>query len=127
MLFRLLGGLASLAILSVVAWGAIQILPAFGEASATALAYSVTEEVGGTLLLDVNPCEAGDSRDSWRCYVVDTQGSGGATYEVTRDGNCWTADRAKAGVEGPPLASVGVGCIGLRDQVRLFHVLLGLD
>ena len=78
--------------------------------SAEELAYSVTQEIGGTTLLGVEPCRR--SGAAWRCSVEDREGSGNAVeYRVTVDGRCWRA-RGKGGSFA--------GCVGDLDELRLF-------
>jgi hypothetical protein len=107
-----------LAILLVLLGGAFVYLPAVGSYSRQALNYSVSKRVGGSVI-GVGPCRK-QARHRFRCQVADSEGSGGATYQVTVDGRCWKARMAHDyGHEGK-LERRANGCLKWRDQLRLF-------
>jgi hypothetical protein len=88
-----------------------------GPVSGSALNYSVTRQVGGSVALGVPECR--DRQGVWVCEVPDASNSGSATYRVRRDGRCWTALRIRSGAEFP-LPRRASGCLSFRDQLRLF-------
>jgi hypothetical protein len=89
-----------------------------GRVTEKSLAYSVARKGGEVTLLE--PCRRRRD-DAWRCSVSDDGGSSSTAYSVRVDGRCWHA-RAQASAESPRRLS---GCVGLRDQIRLFDRLLG--
>ena len=111
-------------LLTVVAF--FFLMPAVGSFSDEALHYSVSRQVGGSLLSggEIYECRRRSQR-LWSCEVEDPGGSGSAVYEVRRSGRrCWSArDTGRSGTE-QPLPTRADGCVGLRDQARVFYRIL---
>lgn len=82
--------------------------------TARTLAVSVGDGVGSAFA-DMGECTtARGSRTRWGCLVGDREGSGGATYDVTLRGRCWTAALVSDASEGRDLPRRAHGCVARR-------------
>jgi hypothetical protein len=93
--------------------------------NASALAYSVAGEVGGSALTHH---ECRPRHDTWLCSIDDPEGSGNASdYTVRLRGRrCWTATRT-GGILNRRLRGRASGCVGLRDRIRLVERLSDIN
>ena len=111
-------GTASLVLLLA----AFLFLPAIGAPSDEALAYSLTQEAGGSVLLGVSGCQERPAGVQI-CNVSDTSNSGSGRYRVRMDGGrCYHARKTSPDSweeGGPHLKREVNGCVRWRDQVRI--------
>jgi hypothetical protein len=117
-----LGAVVILAI-PIAAAGAYFFVPV--PVSDRGLTNSIEREADSTDLLE-SRCE--QSRDeSWRCNVLDGEGSGSSDYVVTTGWSCWTARRVPQRFPPEtPMPARPDGCTTLRDTLGLFDRLLDL-
>jgi hypothetical protein len=106
---------------------ALTVLPAIDEPSATALQFSVADEVDGEPGIVSHGCTSVRNRHVWRCEVWDSSDSGGADYRVEMDGRaCWRGRRLGPSGGEQPFPGTVDGCVRLNDQTRLFYRLFGI-
>jgi hypothetical protein len=99
-------GLAVVAIVPVH-----RLLPPIGSYSPEALSHSLMGEIHGDTA--ASHCW----REGRRVYTCSaSEGSDEASYRVTTDGRCWKARRTS----GYTYSTHARGCVGWRDQLRLF-------
>jgi hypothetical protein len=99
-------------VLALAAWIVYdQLRPAQPITSRT-LGASVGDHVGSAFP-DMNECRPvrGAGRTRWECLAIDSEGSGGGTYDVVLRGRCWTAALTNDASERHDMPRRAHGCV----------------